>query len=261
LTARVRTRIVLLAAGLAALLVAVPAAAQTPGGGTAPAYPGNTLMLSRQGRAVAGTTIKVRLSGHADWGQPTDDTTTPYSLSLYVQNADVDGRCEPSKGAQRQKAINIATLGASETITDFVLDDNFFVNPAPPNPTVDWSIDSLPFVITPGVSHVLLCGYVSFIIDDVAWYQLPVKVDQPACSIARSVVRRGRKLAVDCNFTGPLTVRFRGAGRTRKATLQLDGAGRGKVSTASLRPGSYRVALSSGTLAVRVAKHGTVRVR
>jgi hypothetical protein len=42
-----------------------------------------------------------------------------------VQNADVDPRCEPSKCAQLPKAINVAMLGASETITDFVLDDDF----------------------------------------------------------------------------------------------------------------------------------------
>jgi hypothetical protein len=103
-----------------------------------------------------------------------------------VQNADVDPRCEPSKSAQLQKAINIATLGASETITDFVLDDDFSVRPSPPNPGIDWSID--------------------YVTDDVAGYQLPVTVAQPSCSLARSVVRRGRALSISCNFTGSLNV-------------------------------------------------------
>jgi len=114
-----------LAAAVAALAAcwAPSAGAQTGTGGTAPAYPGNTLALEQIAPIVAGTTTKVRLSGHAQWKEPTDDLTVPYTLSIYVQNADVDPRCEPSKGAQLQKAINVATLGASETITDFVLDD------------------------------------------------------------------------------------------------------------------------------------------
>jgi hypothetical protein len=96
---------------------ASPAGAQSGTGGTAPAYPGNTLALAQIAPIVAGTTTKVRLSGHAQWNEPTDDLTIPYTLSIYVQNADVDPRAEPSKGAQLQKAINVATLGASETIT------------------------------------------------------------------------------------------------------------------------------------------------
>jgi len=103
-------------------------------GGTAPAYPGNTLALEQIAPIVAGTTTKVRLSGHAQWNEPTDDLTVPYTLSIYVQNADVDPHCETSKGAQLQKAINVSTLGASESITDFVLDDDFNVRPSPPNP-------------------------------------------------------------------------------------------------------------------------------
>jgi hypothetical protein len=178
-----------------------------------------------------------------------------------VQNADVDPRCEPSKSSQLQKAINIATLGASETITDFVLDDDFSVRPSPPNPGIDWSIESLPFVVTPGVGHVLLCGYQRYVTDDVAWYQLPVTVAQPACSLARSVVRRGRALSISCNFTGSLNVRFRRGSRARAKVVKLGDTGKGRVSTATLSPGRYSVSMSSGRLAVRVAKRRIVRVR
>jgi hypothetical protein len=182
--------------GALAMLAAPSAVAQSGTGGTAPAYPGNTLALEQIAPIVAGTTTKVRLSGHAQWNEPTDDLTIPYTLSIYVQNADVDPRCEPSKGAQLQKAINVATLGASESITDFVLDDDFNVRPSPPNPGIDWAIDSLPFVVTPGVSHVLLCGYQRYVTDDVAWYQLPVTVSQPTCSLARGC-RSARPGALD----------------------------------------------------------------
>lgn len=250
-----------LIAALIALAGAAPASAQAPGGGTAPSYPGNTIKVEQLGRIVAGTTVKVRLSGHADWGGPTDESTQSYSLSLYVQNADVDQRCEPGKDSQLQKSINIPTLGASETLTDWVLNDNFYVNPGPPNPTIDWSIDSLPFIVTPGVTHALLCFYQRYIIDDVAWYQLPVTVDQPACRVGRGSVRRGSKLPITCNFFGNLTVRFRSGSRTRRTTAKIDGRGRGRVSTAGLRPGSYRVSLSVGKMAVAVSKHRTIRVR
>jgi hypothetical protein len=249
---------------LATVLFAVaasPAGAQSGTGGTAPAYPGNTLALAQIAPIVAGTTTKVRLSGHAQWNEPTDDLTIPYTLSIYVQNADVDPRCEPSKGAQLQKAINVATLGASETITDFVLDDDFNVRPSPPNPGIDWAIDSLPFVVSPGVSHVLLCGYQRYITDDVAWYQLPVNVAQPTCSFARAVVRRGRALSISCNFTGSLKVSFRRGSRARAKVVKLGGTGKGRVSTASLSAGRYSVSMTSGRLAVRVAKRRIVRVR
>jgi hypothetical protein len=246
---------------LVALAGAAPAGAQAPGGGTAPAYPGNTIKVEQLGRIVAGTTVKVRLSGHADWGEPTDETTQNYSLALYVQNADVDPRCEQTKGSQLQKSINIPTLGASETLTDWVINDNFYVNPGPPNPTIDWSIDTLPFIVTPGVRHALLCLYQRYIIDDVAWYQLPVDVDQPACAFGRGTVRRGDSLRISCNFFGTLTVRFRRGSRTRSVTAKIDGNGRGRVSTARLRRGSYRVSLSVGRMAVGVSKHRTIRVR
>jgi hypothetical protein len=71
-------------AAVVVLAAAAPAAAQSPAGGTAPAYPGNTLKLERSAPVVAGTSIKVKLSGHAEWGKPTDDLTTPFTLSLFV---------------------------------------------------------------------------------------------------------------------------------------------------------------------------------
>jgi hypothetical protein len=242
-------------------LVAPSAGADGGTGGTAPAYPRNTLALEQIAPIVAGTTTKVELSGHAQWNEPTDDLTIPYTLSVYVQNADVDPRCETSKSAQLQKAINVATLGASETITDFVLDDDFSVRPAPPNPGIDWSIDSLPFVVTPGVSHVLLCGYQRYVTDDVAWYQLPVTVSQPTCSLASAVVRRGRAIPISCNFTGAVSVRFRRGGRARAKAARVGAGGKGRVSTAGLARGSYRVSIVSGRVSVRVAKRRTVRVR
>jgi hypothetical protein len=253
--------IALASIGALAMLAAPSADAQSGTGGTAPAYPGNTLALEQIAPIVAGTTTKVRLSGHAQWKEPTDDLTIPYTLSIYVQNADVDPRCEPSKSAQLQKAINIATLGASETITDFVLDDDFSVRPSPPNPGIDWAIDSLPFVVTPGVSHVLLCGYQRYVTDDVAWYQLPVTVAQPTCSLSRSAVRRGRALSIACNFTGSLNVRLRRGSRARAKVVKLGATGKGRLSTASLGPGRYSVSMTSGRLAVRVAKRRIIRVR
>ena len=162
----------------------------------------------------AGTTTKVRLSGHAQWKEPTDDLTIPYTLSIYVQNADVDPRCEPSKSAQLQ----------------------------------------------PGVSHVLLCGYQRYITDDVAEYQLPVTVAQPTCSLSRSAVRRGRALSIACNFTGSLNVRFRRGSRARAKVVKLGATGKGRLSTASLSPGRYSVSMTSGRLAVRVAKRRIIRV-
>jgi hypothetical protein len=246
---------------IGALAAAAPAAAQTGTGGTAPAYPGNTLALEQIAPIVAGTTTKVKLSGHAQWKEATDELTVPYTLSIYVQNADVDPRCEPSKGAQRQKAINVATLGASESISDFVLDDDFSVSPSPPNPGIDWAIESLPFVVSPGVTHALLCGYQSYITDDVAWYQLPVTVAQPTCTLARTIVRRGRAISLSCNFTGALRVRFRRGSRVRAKAVKLGGDGKGRVSTTTLARGSYKVSITSGRLSVRVARRATVRVR
>lgn len=107
----------------------------------------------------------------------------------------------------------------------------------------------------------LLCGYQRYITDDVAWYQLPVNVAQPTCSFARAVVRRGRALSISCNFTGSLKVSFRRGSRARAKVVKLGGTGKGRVSTASLSAGRYSVSMTSGRLAVRVAKRRIVRVR
>lgn len=240
---------------------ASPATAQAPGGGTAPAYPGNTLTVQQIAPIVAGTTTKVRLSGHAEWGGPTDNLTIPYTLSLYVQNADVDPNCEQSYGGQLQKAINVPTLGAAEAITDWVLSDNVNLTPNVPASGIDWSYDSILFVVTPGVSHVVLCGYQRFIVDDAAWYQLPVNVQQPTCALTRASVRRGTALGIRCNFHGSLTVRLSGA-RKRTMAVTIGSGGTGKLSTRTLRRGRYRVSsLNAGTLKVRVGKPSTFRVR
>jgi hypothetical protein len=234
------------AAVATALLCAGPASAQEPGGGTAPAYPGNTVRLEQTMPIVSGAVVTVRLSGHAEWNEQTDDTTIPYTLAVYAQNADVHPSCEQSYGAQLGKAINIPTLGASEAITDWVVADTIRVTPAPPNSGIDWAIDSLPFVITPGVQNLLLCAYQRFIIDDVAWFQLPVRVQEPACTVQ---ARRGRKLRLRCNVSGRMTLRFRRAGaRARTITATVGSSGVTTVSTRRLRRGTYRVAVTNGAL-------------
>jgi hypothetical protein len=115
-------------------------------------------------------------------------------------------------------------------------------------------------VVTPGVSHVLLCGYQRYVTDDVAWYQLPVTVAQPTCSLAHTAVRHGRSIAVSCNFTGRVTVRFRRGSWSRSEVVTLGSEGAGRVSTRSLSPGGYTVSMKSGGLSVRVANRMTIRV-
>jgi hypothetical protein len=221
--------------------------AQAPGGGTAPSYPGNTLRLEADGPLVAGTVVKVRMAGHAEWAGSTDETTIPYSLWIYAQNGDVHPSCEASYGAQQSKAINLPTLGASETLTDWVLAGDLQVNPAAPASGMDWSGESLPFVITPGVRNLLLCAYQRYVIDDVAWYQLPVRVQAPRCAIER----RGRRLRLRCNLSGRMTLRFqRRGGRSRTIAVTVGPTGRAAVPTRRLRRGTYRVRISVGTLPV-----------
>ena len=85
----------------------------------------------------------------------------------------------------------------------------------------------------------LLCAYQRYIIDDVAGFQLPVRVEQPSCKAASSSVRRGRKLALKCNVSGAITVRFRGP-RSRTAQGRLSTRdGSGAVSTRGLQRGRY----------------------
>jgi hypothetical protein len=224
---------------LGALAIAPAAQAQ---GGTAPSYPGNTLKLEATGPVIAGFPVRVHMSGRADWGEPTDVATVPYSLYIYAQDADVDPACERSYGAQLGKSINIPNLGASETLTDFVLSGELQVNPSLPAQSIDWQGDSLPFVISRGVSRVLLCGYVRYVIDDVAWYQLALPVRQWACGLPTKSVRQGRRLTVACpGLFGRLRVRLvRGRSkRTISAPLAKDGTA--KLGTRGLRPGVYRV--------------------
>jgi hypothetical protein len=219
-----------------------PAAAQQAGGWTAPAYPGNTLTLTHDGRIVASTVVKVGMSGHAEWRGPTDEFTTPYTLSLFVQDADVDAACSPSYGAQLQKAINVA-VSASDSISGWVMQDDLSLSPAPLSTGIDWTGESLPFVVRPGVERVLLCGYQRFITDDVAGFQLPVAVEQPRCRPLRASVRRGRKLRLKCNVSGRVSVRFRGP-RSRTLTARLRGDdGTGAVPTLRLPRGRYRVSV------------------
>jgi hypothetical protein len=248
--------------GLAYLVIAgvlalpAPAAAQQAVGGTAPAYPGNTLALEQSGTIVTGTVAKVKMSGHAEWGEPTDDLTQYYSLSMFVQNADVVPDCAMSYGQQLQNGINIG-LSASNSISGWVMQDDIDIRPGPPATGIDWSTESLPFVIKPGLDNVVLCAYQRYIIDDAAWYQLPLKVAQPRCRAPESTVTRGKRLRLKCNVSGPATVRFRGR-RSRTATTKLSTEdGSGSVSTRGLRPGRYRVTVTSGEIQLG----GAFRVR
>jgi hypothetical protein len=234
------------------------AAAQQAGGWTAPAYPGNTLVLEHNGPIVAGTVVRVRMSGHAEWGEPTDQSTGSYSLSLFVQNPEVEPNCAPSYGSQLQMGINL-DLSASGSISGWVMQDDLHVNPAPPAGGIDWSGESVPFSVELGLDRVLLCGYQRYVIDDVAGFQLPVRVEQPVCRPARKAVRRGRKLRLRCNVSGDVKVRFRGA-RSRTLSARLTSKdGTGSVATRSLARGTYRVTVWPGEL--RLGRSFKVRVR
>jgi hypothetical protein len=239
-------------------LSAGSAAAQQPGGWTAPAYPGNTLTMTRDGPIVAGTVVTVKLAGHAEWGAPTDDTTTPYDLSLFAQNPDVVPECARSYGSQLQMGINI-DLNASASISGWVMQSSLHLNPAPPATGVDWTGESLPFVIKPGLDRVLLCGFQRYVIDDAAGYQLPVRVEQPACRAARGSVRRGRPLRLRCNVSGRVTVRFRGPRRRDLPARLRTEDGSGTVATRRLARGRYRVTVWAGEL--RLGRTIWVRVR
>ena len=244
---------------LALLAALFPATAGAQSGGTAPAYPGNTLTVEATAPVVAGTVMTVRLSGHAEWGEPTDETTIPFDLALYAQDADVHPTCEVSKGDQRSKSINLSGLNASAGISGFVMDGDIKVNPGPPNPGVDWATDSVPFAIRPGVRNVVFCAYQNYVIDDVAWYGLPVRVDQPSCRLREAAVRRGRRLRLACNVKGRFTLRFaRRGGGARTVAVTVGDAGTARVPTARLRPGRYRVTMVVGELGLGVDR---VRIR
>lgn len=234
-----------------AVAVLAPASALAQGGGTAPAYPGNTLKLERDEPIVAGTVVTVDMSGHAEWGEPTSDTTIGYDLSIYAQDADVSPVCEVSLNAQRQKSINLPGLSASAGFGGWVLDSDLSINPAPPATGVDWSGESLPFSIRPGVRKVLLCGFQRYIIDDAAWYTLPLKVVPPRCSIRRRTLR--------CNVAGRISVRLKRRGaRARTYAVRVGKRGSAKLPR-RIRRGSYRATFRSGELALGSQRR--VRVR
>ena len=185
--------------------------------------------------------------------------TIGYSLSLYVQNADVDPNCAISYSAQLQKAINLSGLNASTAISGFVVSDNQSVSPTPPALGLDWSGDSLPFAVKPGLDNVILCAYQRYIIDDVAWYQLPIKVEQPSCKAERSTVRRGSRLRLKCNVSGPAKVVFSGP-RKRTVSVKISPKdGRASVPTGSLRAGRYRVAVTTGELSLARSLRVSIR--
>jgi hypothetical protein len=242
------------------LALAVAVAAQLPSGSgaTAPLYPGNTIKIEAPSSLVAATVQKVKLSGHANWGEPTSATTTSYSLSMYVQNPEVDATCSPNYGGQLQKSINLPGLNASQSITGFVVQDNLNVSPTPPEAESDWSGESLPFAVKPGLTKVLLCAYVRYITDDVASYGLEVPVTAPRCKPKTTKIRRGRALALSCNLSGTVTVKATRSGRkARTLTVKAaSGTGAAKLSTRTLAKGSYTLRFSSGKLAL-----GSARVR
>jgi hypothetical protein len=245
------------AGAVVALSLGCTSTAAAQSGGTAPLYPGNTLKLEQKGPIVSGTVVDVRMSGHAEWNEPTGVATIPYTFSIYAQNADVHPSCEVSKSAQLQKSINIPTLGASQTITDWVVDETINVNPSPPNSGIDWAIDSQPFVIAPGVRNLLLCGYQRYVVDDVAWYQLPVQVQDPRCTVRAA---SGRRLRLTCNVRGPMKLRFQRRGaRPRTISTTVGETGRATLSTTRLRRGTYRVTVSSGNL--RLGDQRRLRIR
>lgn len=250
--------IVAAAATLAAAGGAGPAAADAPRALTAQAYPGNTLKVALAKPLVAGTIARVKLSGHAQWKDLNSIFHSDYGLYLYVQDAEADPSCEPWYGQQLQKAINVR-VNATTANSGFVMDGEQAVERDPATLGVDWSTDSAPFTIRPGVRKVLLCAYQRYVIDDVASYRLPAKVQQPRCRPVRSSVRRGSTLRLRCNVSGRASVRFRGE-RTHTLSTRLSTAnGTGVVSTRSLRPGRYRVTVRTGDQQLGPAF--TVRVR
>jgi hypothetical protein len=117
----------------------------------------------------------------------------------------------------------------------------------------------VPFSVKPGLDRVLLCGFQRYIIDDVAGFQLPVRVDQPRCRPTRTTIRRGRRLSLKCNVGGTVQVRFRGPrSRTVQARVSRED-GTGAVSTRRLARGTYRVTVRAGEL--RLGPPFRIRVR
>lgn len=249
---------VIVAAAVAVAGSGPAVAAEAPRALTADAYPGNTLRVTHDGPLVAGTIARVKLSGHARWKDPNDTFLSGYGLYLYVQDAEADPSCEPWYGPQLQKSINVR-VNATTASSGFVMDGEQEVTRDPSTLDSDWSTDSAPFAVRPGVRKVLLCAYQRYVIDDVASYQLPVTVQQPRCRPARSSVRRGSKLRLRCNVSGRATVRFRGGSSRTLSTRLSTAKGEGTVSTRSLRPGRYRVTVHAAGR--QIGNRFAVRVR
>jgi hypothetical protein len=101
--------------------------------------------------------------------------------------------------------------------------------------------------------------YVQYVTDDVAWYELPITVQQPACRASRATLRRGTRLTLMCNASGPATVKFSGRSK-RTVQVKIPAKdGRVRVPLGSLRAGRYRVAVTAGELAL--GRPFTVRIR
>jgi hypothetical protein len=171
----------------------------------------------------------------------------------------VDPNCSPTYSGQLQKSINLPGLNASASISGFVVQENQRINPNPPEQGLDWSGDSLPFAVKPGLDNVILCGYVRYVTDDVAWYQLPVTIQQPSCRAERSTVRRGSRLRLKCNVSGAAKVSFSGPRRRTVSVKISTKDGSASVPTSSLRAGRYRVSIRTGDLSLASALR--VRIR
>ena len=134
------------------------------------------------------------------------------------------------------------------------------IAPDVPARGLDWSAPSLPFSVRRGVREVLLCAYQRSVIDAVAAFALAVEVVPPACHVGTRSVRRGNRLALDCNVSGTCRCGSRAPGACGPSATRLSTrSGDGRVRTGSLPPGRYTVRFVSG--AVRLDGTTTVRVR
>lgn len=243
-TAGTRRGLVAVAAATAAMWLAPGAAAAKTTGMTWPAYAGNSIRVEvPHGRLVAGSVQRVRLSGRAYWKRPGD--TTSYTLGVYIQDAAVDRHCTPTFAGQRQKAINLGSLNATAGDSGWVVDEDQQINAQPPGNTIDWADDSLPLTVRPGVRRVVVCAYVRYIIDDVAYSELPVRIEQPRCRILPRTVRRGRRAALRCNVKGRITARLSHCHKRERQTLRVNRHGRGRLPTRRLGPGRWTARFSA----------------
>jgi hypothetical protein len=238
----------------------VPAVAGADGGVTAPSYPGNVIQVDADGPLVAGTVQTVKLSGRAEWGEPTSAGSTTFGVSMYAQDPRIDPTCAQTYSGQLQKAINLPGLNASASPTGFVIGDGGIrISPTPPAPGQDWSTTSPPFVVKLGVEQVLLCAFQRYIIDDVAAFQRTVRVDQPRCTFRPSSVRRGRAARLRCNMTGPVSARLTRKGqRSRTVRTTVGAKGTANLKVGRLAKGRWTARFVSNDVAVGRA---TLRVR